>query len=157
MTPEERRACIEEIRILPDLVRDAIEGLNDARLDTAYREGGWTVRQVVHHIADSHVNAYGRMKLVLTERHPTLKPYDQDAWAELADYALPVDSSIALLAGLHRRWAAFLEAVPDEGWGRTAYHPEDGEVTLEGLLRSYARHGRHHVGQIEELRRSSGW
>lgn len=152
MTPDERRACIEEIRSFPSLLQQAVAGLDNEQLDTPYREGGWTVRQVAHHVADSHINGYSRMRMIVTEEHPTLKPYDQDAWAVLADYAMPLEGTISLLQGLHERWAVFLESIPDESWGRTAYHPEDGDVTLEDFLKNYADHGTRHLEQIERVR-----
>ena len=148
MTPEERVEQIEAIRSLPDLLENAVAGMSDKRLDTSYREGGWTRRQVVHHIADSHMNGYTRMKLILTEERPTLKPYDQDAWAKLSDSTLPIEGTLALLRGLHQRWGAFLDTVQDDEWDRIADHPEDGEVTLEELLDIYAWHGVHHLNQI---------
>lgn len=156
MTPSERQTCIEEIRVFPALLEQAVVGLDDVQLDTSYREGGWTVRQVAHHVADSHVNAYARMRMMLTEEHPTLKPYDHDAWAVLADYSMSLDSTIDLLRGLHERWAVFLESIPEDDWGRAAYHPENGEVTLESLLQSFADHGTHHLAQIERAKAMSG-
>jgi uncharacterized damage-inducible protein DinB len=154
----ERAPLIEKIRSLPDELQSAVQGLDDRQLDTPYRNGGWTIRQVAHHIADSHVNAYIRMKMMLTEKHPTLKPYDQDEWAKLADAnGAPLDSSLALVRGLHSRWSTLLESLPEESWSRSAYHPENGEVTLDGMLRSYAGHGAHHVGQIRKLRDEMGW
>lgn len=148
MTAEQRRACIEEIRSLPAQLQEAVSGLDEEQLGRSYREGGWNVRQIVHHIADSHANAYVRMRLIATEDHPTLKPYDQDEWAALADYAMPPDVSLDLIRGLHTRWAVFLESLPEESWGRTAYHPENGEVSMESLLRTYADHGNQHLDQI---------
>ena len=148
-SPEERREAIQEIGHLPDLLEDAVSRLSDEDLDRSYREGGWTRREVIHHIADSHMNAYVRMKLLVTEDHPTLKPYDQDRWAEQADSSMPVDVSLRLIRALHERWHHFLGSLPEDAWDRSAYHPEDGEVTLGSLLKSYARHGVHHVRQIE--------
>ncbi len=141
--------AIEEIGALPDLLESRAADLSDEQLDTSYREGGWTRREVIHHIADSHMNAYIRMKLIVTEEHPTLKPYDQDRWAEQADSEMPIDVSLRLIRALHERWHRFLVSLPEEAWNRTAHHPEDGEVSLGSLLRSYARHGVHHVRQIE--------
>ncbi len=158
MTTAERREKIEKIHSLPNAVEAAVKGLNDQQLDTPYREGGWTVRQVVHHIADSHMNAFVRMKLMVTENHPTLKPYDQDAWAGLPDsHGVPVQSSLAIIRGLHERWATLLAALPESAWARTAYHPERGEVTMEGTLSTYAGHGANHVGQIVGLRQAKRW
>jgi uncharacterized damage-inducible protein DinB len=148
---------ISQIEELPSKVEAAVRGLNDEQLNTPYRQGGWTVRQVVHHLADSHMNAYVRMKLILTEDHPTLKPYDQDEWAKLGDVQQPIDSSLAILRGLHERWAAMLKSVPESAWSRTAFHPESGEVTIEGLLTLYSHHGENHVGQVTNLRAARGW
>ena len=158
MTPDERRSKIGKIRALPSLLDGAVQGLNDAQLDTPYRQGGWTVRQVVHHLADSHMNAFIRMKLILTEEQPRLKPYDQDAWARLPDtLTMPIGVSMGILRGLHDRWTTLLESVPDAGWNRTAFHPERGDVTLDSILTTYAEHGEKHVGQITGLRRAQRW
>jgi hypothetical protein len=152
-----RKERIERIRSLPAELEHAVAGLNDSQLDTPYRSGGWTVRQVVHHVADSHMNAFVRMKLILTEDRPTLKPYDQDAWAGLHDSMLPPDASLPIIRGLHSRWVTLLEHVPEEAWTRTAHHPESGEVSLDSLLTTYARHGENHVAQITGLRKGKGW
>ncbi len=155
---KDRREKIERIRALPGELEEAVRGLGDEQLDTPYREGGWTVRQVVHHLADSHLNAFVRMKLILTEDHPTLKPYDQERWADRPDASeTPIDPSLLILRGLHRRWVELLSGVEEAEWTRGADHPEDGRVTLEGLLRIYARHGANHVGQILQLRTARGW
>ena len=154
---EERNSKIAEIRDVPPIIRAAVQGLNDEQLDTSYRDGGWTVRQVVHHIADSHVNAYLRFRWLATEDYPTIKTYDQDVWAALPDSQLPVGSSLKLLDGLHERWAAFLELLPGEAWSRRGMHPERGEVSLDDLLQIYADHGAHHAGQITDLRARKGW
>jgi hypothetical protein len=152
-TSEERRDRIARIAALPDTLAAAVMGLNDAQLDARGGDDPWTVRQVAHHIADSHLNAFIRMKLMLTEPHPTLKPYDQDAWALLPDtLATPVDATLALLRGLHTRWVVLFEALPDDAWARTAYHPENGIVTIDGMLKSYAQHGEDHVAQIWRIR-----
>lgn len=147
--PQERATLIATIGRLPDRLDAVARNLSEEELGTSYREGGWTRRQVIHHVADSHMNAYIRMRLVVTEDHPTLKPYDQDRWAELSDSGLPIDPSLRLIRGLHERWVAMLESLPEEAFERTAHHPEDGEVSLNSLLHSYARHGEHHVRQIE--------
>lgn len=153
-----RREGIDKIRALPKMLETAVRGLTDQQLDTPYREGGWTIRQVVHHLADSHMNAFVRMKLILTEKNPTLKPYQQDDWARLPDTtAVPIDASLAIIRGLHQRWAVLLDQVPDGSWGRTAYHPERGQVTLESQFFTYAGHGEKHVGHIMQLRTSKGW
>ena len=157
LNAEQRRDGIARLLELPGLVEEAVRGLDDAQLDTPYRDGGWSVRQVVHHLADSHLNALIRMKLTLTEEHPPLKPYDQDEWARLGDAALPVAPSLAILRGVHERWAALLESLPEEAWSRTAYHPERGDITLDDQLSLYAGHGVHHVGQITGLRTRNGW
>jgi len=157
MSPD-RETQIEAVRLLPEKLEAALEGLSDEQLDTPYRAGGWTVRQVAHHLADSHLNAFIRMKLMLTEDRPHLKPYDQERWAQTADVAgVPVESSLAILRGLHRRWVTLLRRLPEEAWSRAANHPETGEVTLESLLAVYAHHGENHVDQILQLRGSRGW
>ncbi len=158
MTEADRRARIDRIRDLPRLAAEAVRELDDARLDTPYGPGKWTSRQIIHHLADSHLNAFVRMKLIATEDRPTLKPYDQDAWAALPDgRTAPVESSLRILEGLHGRWTAFLETVPGDGWTRAAHHPEAGTVTLEELLDTYAGHGELHLKRIHELRRARGW
>jgi hypothetical protein len=162
MTPtfsaSERTVRIQKIRILPVSLRAAVAGLAGDRLDTPYREGGWTVRQVVHHLADSHMHAFVRMKLILAEDHPTLKPYDQDIWARMPDTReAPLAPSLAILEGLHERWTLMLERIPEREWSRTGFHPERGEITLESLLNTYAGHGEKHVSQITGLRTARGW
>jgi hypothetical protein len=158
LTAAERHERIDLIRRLPDQLELAVAGLSDTQLDTPYRGGGWTVRQVVHHLADSHMNAFVRMKLILTEDNPALKPYNQDSWAVTADVTgMPIAPSLALLRGLHERWTALLKSVPDAAWARTAHHPERGSVTLESQLITYAGHGGKHVGAITGLRSARGW
>lgn len=153
-----RAARIDSIRKLPAEARAAVAGLTPTQLDTPLRAGGWTVRQVMHHIADAHMNALIRMKLVLTEEHPTLKPWDQDTWARLADSThSPVEESLVVLDGVHARMARVLEAAPAAAWARGAFHPETGELTLESLVAQYCGHGQHHVEKILELRRARGW
>jgi uncharacterized damage-inducible protein DinB len=154
VTPARRAGWIEEIAALPAALRDAVAELDDARLDTPYREGGWTVRQVVHHLADSHLNAYTRFRLALTEEQPTIRPYDEKGWAELPDARQgPVELSLALLESLHARWSMLLRGVTPEQWGRTLVHPEQGRVlTLDDLLQLYAWHGRHHLAHIAGAR-----
>ena len=157
-TFSERNAMIEKIERLPDLLEQAVKGLNEAQLDTRYRDGGWTVRQVVHHLADSHMNAFVRMKLLMTEETPTIKPYDQEHWAELPDTkAFPVQSSISIIRGLHPRITHFLKTLPDSAWQRKGVHPESGTITLDSLLVTYSKHGENHVGQITGLRARKGW
>jgi hypothetical protein len=156
--PGTREEKIAKIDRLPDDLQKAVERLTDQQLDTPYRHGGWTVRQVVHHLADSHMNAYARVRLLLTEDDPALKPYDQDKWAELPDArTLPVAVSIALLRPLHVRFAAAFRNAPPDAWSRTASHPEYGRLTLDRLLNEYAWHGHHHLEQIEGLKKSRGW
>ena len=158
MTQEERNRKMERIRELPAALEEAVRGLNDKQLDTPYREGGWTIRQVVHHLADSHMNAFIRMKLILAEENPTLKPYNQDVWASMPDVVgMPIGVSLEILRGLHDRWYRLLKEVPDDGWNRTAMHPERGRITLESQLQTYAGHGDKHVGHITGLRKARGW
>ena len=154
---EQRQSKIAQIRDFPPIIRSAVRDLNDKQLDTPYRDGGWTPRQVVHHLADSHMNAYLRFRWLITEDHPTIKTYEQDDWAKLPDSRLPLDSSLTILEGLHKRWAALLESLPDAAWSRTGTHPEIGEVTLDDLLEIYSGHGVHHAGQITDLRARKGW
>lgn len=151
-------AYIAGIAALPENLRSAVYGLDDAQLDTPYREGGWTARQVVHHVADSHMQAYLRMKLALTEDWPTITPYNEKLWAEMPDSrTLPVEVSLELLEPLHRRWVAMLEAMPVKDWERGYTHPERGRVTLLQAAATYEWHSRHHVAHIMELRKSRGW
>ncbi len=156
--PGIRAAFIETLRQLPDRLREVTAGLSDAQLDTPYREGGWTVRQVVHHLADSHANAYIRYRLALTEDWPTVKPYDEAAWAELADSRkLPVDVSMAIIAGMHARWVALLESLSEEDFHKGYNHPEHGKQSLSTVLAMYAWHARHHTAHISGLRARQGW
>jgi uncharacterized damage-inducible protein DinB len=158
VTMTDRKRQIEMIRKLPEQARAAVKGLNDEQLNTPYGEGKWTVRQVIHHLADSHMNAFVRMKLVLTEDNPTLKPYSQDDWARTKEaVAYPVESSLHILTGLHERWATLLDGVAEAGWSRTAFHPENGPMTLQRLLDIYADHGEKHVRSITDLRQRKGW
>ena len=151
-------AWIDEIEALPAHLRAATERLSESRLDTPYRPGGWTVRQVAHHLPDSHLNAYVRFRLALTEDEPTIKPYREELWAELPDSrTAPVEVSLALLESLHRRWTLTLRAIEPEQWKRSFRHPELGVVTLQGSLALYAWHGRHHVAHVTGLRERSGW
>lgn len=149
---------IDQLQSLPRALASAVEGLSDGQLDTPYREGGWTVRQTVHHIADSHINSYVRFRLALTEERPTIRTYDEGAWAELADArSHPVEPSISLVRGLHDRWVALLGSLTEGDWQRVLVHPERGEMTLGQMLLLYAWHGRHHVAHITSLRERSGW
>lgn len=156
-TPGVRAAHMETLRRLPERLRAAVAGLSEAQLDTPYREGGWTVRQVVHHLADSHANAYVRFKLALTEDWPTVKPYDEAAWARLPDSRLPLDSSLAVLDGVHRRLAALLESMSEADFQRGLNHPEMGRMTLAAKLAMYDWHARHHTAHITTLRSRMGW
>ncbi|HUX33737.1 MAG TPA: putative metal-dependent hydrolase [Gemmatimonadaceae bacterium] len=160
VTAAERAAFIEAIAATPAALREAVRGLDDAQLDTPYRPDGWTVRQVVHHLADSHLNAYARLKLALTEMEPTIKPYDEAKWAALPDSRSPlVAESLALLDALHARWVFLLRAMTPADFGRTLVHPEHpgSPMTLDVLLAIYAWHGRHHVAHITALRERIGW
>lgn len=158
LTDTERAELIAKVRALPESAEAAIAGLTDEQLDTPYRDGGWTPRQVIHHLADSHSNAMTRVKLILTEDHPTLRPYDQNKWAELPDNAAcPLAASLEMLRGLHQRFAILLENIPADAWGRVGFHPENGEMSLDDLLRVYGNHGERHVDQIKSLRASHGW
>jgi hypothetical protein len=150
----ERIAIIEQ---LPEKLALAVAGLNEGQLDTPYRDGGWTVRQVVHHIADSHSNAYCRFKLALTEDSPTIKTYYENRWAELADSKLPVEVSLRMVEGLHARWTALLRSMTDMDFQREFIHPETGVWKLEAALALYAWHSRHHTAHIVTLKIRSGW
>ncbi len=155
---EQRKKFISEIEQTPAALRTAISGLSAQQLETPYREGGWTVRQVVHHVPDSHMNAYVRFKLALTEAEPTVKPYAEDRWAQLPDnQTTPLETSLALLDALHTRFVHLLRSITPEEWKRSFRHPELGLVPLEKNLALYAWHGRHHVAHITELRKKSGW
>ena len=154
----ERDAMIARLAEQPALLRAAVEGLDDAALDTPYRPGGWTVRQLVHHMADSHMNAYIRVKLGLTEHEPTVKPYDQDAWVQLADVTdVSPSVSLTLLEGTHARLVPVLRAMSAEDFRRGLMHPENGRMTGDDVLATYAWHGDHHIAHIRELRRRNGW
>ncbi len=155
---QQRRQHIDEIAVAPARVRDAANGLNEQQLDTPYRPGGWTVRQVVHHLPDSHMNAYVRFKLALTEQNPTIKPYEEARWAELTDgRTAPLEVSLTLLDSLHHRWVMLLRSLAAADWARTFQHPELGPMTLEKNLALYAWHGKHHVAHITSLRERNGW
>jgi uncharacterized damage-inducible protein DinB len=154
----ERRRAIDAIAAAPAQLRAAVAGLSDAQLDTPYRPGGWTVRQLVHHVPDSHLNAYVRFKLALTEDEPTIKPYDEARWAELDDSRqTPIETSLVVLERLHERWVILLRALPPESFERRLHHPETGTQRLDQLLALYAWHGRHHVAHVTALRERMGW
>ncbi|HET9361000.1 MAG TPA: putative metal-dependent hydrolase [Vicinamibacterales bacterium] len=158
VTSDVRAAAIAEIARLPGAMRDAVSGLSDAQLDTPYRPGGWTVRQVVHHVADSHMNGIIRVKLALTEESPTIKPYDENAWARLADMRLPIRVSLELVDGIHTRWVAVYRAMTADQFARSFLHPEHGKrMTLDYHVQEYAWHSRHHVAHVTALRRREGW
>jgi DinB superfamily len=157
-TEEQRKKFIDDIAQAPANLRAAVKGLSDSQLDTPYRPDGWTVRQVAHHVPDSHLNAYVRFKLALTEQEPTIKPYAEDLWARLPDtQATPVDVSLTMLDSLHNRWVRLLVSLNPEDWKRSFRHPELGLVSLEKNLALYAWHGRHHVAHITSLRERNGW
>ena len=155
--PGMRSAQIETLRQLPERLKIAVTGLSDTQLNTPYREGGWTVRQVVHHIADSHVQAYIRCKTALTEDWPTVKVYDEAAWANLPDSRLPIDISLALIEALHGRWVALLEAMTDDDFRKGYNHPERGRQNLANVMAMYAWHSRHHTAHITGLRARMSW
>jgi uncharacterized damage-inducible protein DinB len=156
-SPETAARLIGEIAQAPARLRDALAGLTDAQLDTPYRDGGWTVRQVAHHVADSHMNAYVRFKLALTEDAPRIKPYDEARWATLPDSRLAPALSLALLDALHERWVTVLRAMAPEDWERLYDHPENGPTTLRAALGIYAWHGAHHTAHVVGLRRRMRW
>jgi hypothetical protein len=157
-TPAERPELIQHIADAPGNLRRAVAGLSQDRLDTPYRPGGWTVKQVVHHLPDSHMNAYVRMKLALTETQPTIKPYKEALWAELFDArTAPVEHSIILLESLHNRWIWLLRSLTADDFSKTLLHPEHGVINLDFLLQLYAWHGRHHVAHITSLRERMAW
>jgi hypothetical protein len=154
----QRAALIDSIAATPSRLRAAVEGLNDGQLDTPYRDGGWTVRQVVHHVPDSHLNAYTRFRLALTEDRPTIRPYDEASWARLPDASTaPVAISLDLLEALHTRWDILLRSLNESDFGRPLLHPDMGPMTIGALLRMYEWHGRHHVAHITGLRQRNGW
>ncbi len=152
-----KQEYIKEIAGLPKKLKAAVENLSDEQLDTPYRPKGWTVRQTVHHIADSHLNSFIRFKLALTEDMPTIRPYFEDRWAELEDSRLPIDYSMRITEGVHARWTTLLESMSDEDFVRQLVHPETGEWTLEKMLGLYAWHSRHHTAHITKLRDRNGW
>ncbi len=163
VTPEQYNTSdmerwLNDIRMLPSQLWQAVIGLNDDELNTPYRNGGWTLRQVVHHLPDSHLNAVSRVKFALTEDNPVIKPYDEAQWAVQADYLLPVEPSLKILEGLHRRMVAIFESLNAEQWERTFYHPEaKAAYTLKKTLATYSWHGRHHLAHITETRKRYGF
>jgi uncharacterized damage-inducible protein DinB len=158
LSTEERSAMIAAIAEAPERLREAVAGLTQVQLDTPYRPGGWTVRQLVHHVPDSHLHAYVRCKLALTEDEPTIRPYDEALWAELPEArTAPIEPSLALLESLHRRWDLALRGMAAADWERRLVHPESGRQSVEQLVALYAWHGRHHVAHVTALRRREGW
>lgn len=153
-----REQNTKTIANLPVSLTNALHGLSDEKLDTPYRDGGWTLRQTVHHLADSHINSLCRFKLALTEDEPpTIRPYYEDRWAELADSRVPVDLSLKILEGVHSRWTTLLESMTDDDFRREFIHPETGSWTLERVLALYAWHSQHHTAHITSTRERNGW
>ena len=153
-----RARAIQIVEATPSQLRQAVAGLTETQLDTPYRPGGWTVRQVVHHVPDSHMNAYVRFKLALTEDEPTIKPYDEAKWALLADAReVPVTTSLTLLEAVHERWLAILRAMHPSDFERQLVHPESGRQRLDQMLALYAWHGPHHIAHVTRLRERMGW
>jgi uncharacterized damage-inducible protein DinB len=158
LTAEQKKQYLDDIEQTPARLRAAVSGLSDQQLNTPYRDGGWTVRQLAHHVPDSHMNAYIRFKLALTEDDPTIKPYMEDRWAELPESKqAPIEVSLVLLDSLHRRWTMVLRNIKDSDWKRTFRHPEMGPMTLEKTLALYSWHGRHHIAHVTTLREKMGW
>ena len=158
LTAEERSQLIDAVEAHPARMRAAVAGLTDDRLDTPYREGGWTPRQVVHHVVDSHVNAYVRFKLAVTEDNPTVRTYEEHIWAELPDAkSAPVESSLAILDALHARWVSFLRNLTPDDFGRPLHYPGIGDATVDLLLEIYGWHAPHHEAHVTRLRERKGW
>jgi len=158
LTTSERNEWIQKIQQLPLKLETAVKGLSDTQLDTPTGEGKWTSRQIAHHIADANINAYSRMKLIVTEEKPILKPYNQDQWALLADCKNGrLDSTLMLIKGLHERWVMFLNSLPETSWAREGIHLENGKVALEDVLRIYSKHGETHIQQIISFREKMKW
>lgn len=158
ITPDHRRTWIDQIAELPAQLRAAVVRLTDEQLDTPYRDGGWTVRQVVHHLADSHMNSLIRFKLALTEKEPTIKPYDENLWVLLSDaHKAPLQESLVLLEALHGKWVTLLQSLSDDQFARVLIHPVQGRIRLDTNLGIYAWHGRHHIAHITALRERMGW
>jgi uncharacterized damage-inducible protein DinB len=158
LSDHEKAQFLDDIAQTPARLTNAVKGLSEQQLDTPYRDGGWTVRQLVHHVPDSHLNSYIRFKLALTEDEPTIRPYMEDLWAELPEAkTAPVELSLSLLEDLHKRWMLMLRAIQPAEWKRSFRHPEIGVMTLEKNLALYAWHGRHHVAHVTALRERMGW
>ena len=157
-TAEQRKRFIEDIAATPSRLKEAVAGLSEEQQNTPYRPEGWTVRQVAHHLPDSHLNAYTRFRLALTEKEPTIRPYHEDRWAELSDArTAPVEYSLELIEPLHKRWVYLLRSLSEADFAKIFHHPELGAVTLDKNLALYSWHGRHHVGQITALRKRMNW
>lgn len=157
LTPEARQVAFSQLAALPNELYDAVRGLSESQLDSPYREGGWKLRQVVHHLADSHVQAYCRHKLTITEKMPTIQGYSEAVWAKMVDANAPIGSSLLILQGIHMRLVDSLRAQPERVFQNRAMHSDDGEKTLDDLVATYAWHGRHHVAHITTLRARKGW
>jgi len=158
LTQTQRDEHIEKIERVPIQLEDAISGLMENQFDTPYGEGKWTIRQVCHHLADSHAVGYARCRLILTEEHPTLITYNQELWSELPDSTgMPVDVSLSFLHGLHARWVYLLKTLTETEWARTCHHPERGDLTMEDMLDIYSDHGESHIQSILNLREAKGW
>lgn len=157
LTPENIEKWVNNLDETPGLLNESVLGLSDEQLDIPYRDGGWTIRQIVHHIADSNINSYTRFKLALTEEKPTIKTWEQSDWAVLEDTKLPVDVSIQLLEYLHLRWVVFLRSLSPEEMKRTFVHPEGGEVSVADNIWNYSWHSLHHIAQITSARERYGW
>lgn len=158
LSPESRKSFIKELELLPGKLKKTVNGLNDEQLDTPYRYDGWTVRQVIHHIPDSHLNAYVRIKLALTENEPAIKTYEEKEWAKLKDYyQTPIEVSLALLDTLHKRWVILLNSLQENDFRRKFKHPDWGLVSIDYLVAQYAWHGNHHTAHIASLRERMGW
>ncbi|MBA3949139.1 MAG: putative metal-dependent hydrolase [Acidobacteria bacterium] len=155
--PDVLRGSAADLSALPSALRAAVADLTDAQLDTPYRDGGWTVRQLVHHVADSHMNGFIRVKLALTEDSPTIKPYAQQHWANLPDSILPIELSLRILNGVHERLDAIVAALTPDDYAKTFVHPDNGLTRLDNWVQLYAWHSRHHVAHVTELRRTKGW
>jgi hypothetical protein len=157
LTQDELMGAIATLAELPEQLRNATDGLDSAQLSAPYRDGGWTLRQVVHHVADSHMNAFIRVRLALTEDWPTIKPYDEGAWAKLHDSTAPIEWSLELVESLHARWVMLLQSLDQQQWQRGFNHPENGPATIELITLIYAWHSRHHVAHITHLRAKENW
>ena len=158
LTPQARAAAIDAIARTPERLRAAVTGLSEQQLDTPYRDGGWTVRQLVHHVADSHMHAFARTRFALAEDNPPVVAYDEAAWAELPDMrTMPAEVSLTLLDALHQRWVHTLRATPANDFARTIQHPENGPMTLDSLVNTYSWHGAHHTAHVTALRERMGW